>query len=64
MMRYEHPLIIYRYFVDLGFLLDLGQPPCVISDLIESDVISHLKMSKGTVFPVSTKYRYSGGQKP
>jgi hypothetical protein len=53
----------YQYFVDLGFLLDLRQPSCVISDLIESDVISHLKTSEGTVFPVSTNYRYSGVHK-
>jgi len=48
---------LYRHFVDLGLLLDLGQPSCVISDLIDPGVISHLKTSKGAVFPVFTKYR-------
>jgi len=53
----------YQYFVDLGILLDVEQPTYVLQETLKPGVTSHQKTSKDTVFPKSTKYRYSDVQK-
>ena len=55
--------LVYRYFVDAGIFLASEQSASVFSDARRTGFICPHKSSKKGVFPVSTKYRYSGEQK-